>query len=285
MSTVRTEERPLGAAVGDVIGERVTDLVELSRSPPTTVLRVLPVGGRTLIVKLHERAYRAERERDVHAIVAASRRVQAAPLLSVSLEPPMLVYADTGLSPLPSCGVAATEALGEILAAFHQVTVDASALPTGRARLRPVEEQVAYLLKSVSFTIGERVRGALERLAEQSQRHRAVLCHGDLHPGNVLHKVGSSGLPVLIDFEQATLAPPEFDLARTLVLLDGFSLKIRSRLLAAYGSPVSADLLAGMVLFHSTSGWVHAQREQRDLARWQRRFRAAAAAIPERSHQ
>ena len=44
-----------------------------------------------------------------------------------------------------------------------------------------------------------------------------VICHGDLHPGNMLTRDGR--LVALLDWELATLAEPEFDVARTVVLL------------------------------------------------------------------
>jgi aminoglycoside phosphotransferase (APT) family kinase protein len=80
-------------------------------------------------------------------------------------------------------------------------------LPEQRAALRHQVERAAADLPSKAVT------RALDRL-EQLPTGEA-LCHGDLHPGNVL--VGRSGA-VIIDWENATAGNPAADMARALYL-------------------------------------------------------------------
>jgi aminoglycoside phosphotransferase (APT) family kinase protein len=59
----------------------------------------------------------------------------------------------------------------------------------------------------------EEALAALERLD-----HGAQLCHGDIHPGNVL--VADQG-PVIIDWIDAASGSPAADLGRTVLLFEG----------------------------------------------------------------
>jgi aminoglycoside phosphotransferase (APT) family kinase protein len=61
------------------------------------------------------------------------------------------------------------------------------------------------------------VDGVSWLIESRPARASEVVCHGDLHPGNLLARGGQ--LVALLDWELATLAEPEFDVARTFVLL------------------------------------------------------------------
>jgi aminoglycoside phosphotransferase (APT) family kinase protein len=62
------------------------------------------------------------------------------------------------------------------------------------------------------------LRAALERLrATQPSQDGAVLCHGDLHPFNLL--VEPDGSITVLDWTAAAIAPPAYDVANTWLLL------------------------------------------------------------------
>lgn len=62
------------------------------------------------------------------------------------------------------------------------------------------------------------VRTALERLRDtQPSQRRTVLCHGDLHPLNLLSD--AAGEVTVLDWTAAVIAPPEYDVAFTSLLV------------------------------------------------------------------
>ena len=63
----------------------------------------------------------------------------------------------------------------------------------------------------------EGLRGAVERHRSWSTFDRVALCHGDVHPGNVM--MTSDG-PVLLDWDLLCLAPPAWDHAPLLTLAE-----------------------------------------------------------------
>lgn len=83
-------------------------------------------------------------------------------------------------------------------------------LPDHRAQMRRMIERSAGTLG------GARSDAVLRRL--ETLDEGAVVCHGDLHPGNVV--VTTDG-PVVIDWLTAARGPAEADVARTLFLLAG----------------------------------------------------------------
>jgi aminoglycoside phosphotransferase (APT) family kinase protein len=72
-----------------------------------------------------------------------------------------------------------------------------------------------------------------------------VLCHGDVHPGNVL--VDSNG-PVLIDWDLACVGPPEWDHAPLMTWTRrwGGAPGIYEAFSAGYGHPVHEELAAAI---------------------------------------
>ncbi|MBB6038200.1 phosphotransferase enzyme family protein [Phytomonospora endophytica] len=277
MATSNLEQVLEVATVGT--GARVTDIVQLSGSPVSSVFRVLLTDDRAVIAKVYDPAhkYRAERERHLHTLVANSGDVAVPPLLDGNDGSTVLLFADIGLEP----STARLSQLGGLLARFHGLRPEAGLLPGGRARLRPFAEQLVSLVNSAGDLIPSEVLGVIREAAVLAPRCPQVLCHGDLHAGNVLHIPGRAPWrPVVIDFEQATIAPAEYDLARTLVITDSFGTDSRQELLSAYRPQIRPELLAPMVLFHATSGWIHAVRDGRHVRRWERRFHAARTALP-----
>ncbi|WIX85825.1 aminoglycoside phosphotransferase family protein [Amycolatopsis sp. DG1A-15b] len=76
---------------------------------------------------------------------------------------------------------------------------------------------------------------------------RGVLVHGDAHPGNIV--VTPSGGSVLLDFEYAGIAVPEWDLSEPLLHVTRFGMPAScwTKLRAAYGADrIDDDLLLAM---------------------------------------
>jgi aminoglycoside phosphotransferase (APT) family kinase protein len=159
----------------------------------------------------------------------------------------------------------------------------------------PVTERVRAAAPTVAFTVDElwahlhaasgaladdELTGALERLHDtQPPQHGSVLCHGDLHPFNLL-AVGDQ--VTVLDWTGAVVAPAAYDVALTWLLLRhpplvasalfrpaisaGAAVMAR-RFVASYRqtAPAAADL--GRLDWYAA---LHAARVLIDLARWQR---------------
>jgi aminoglycoside phosphotransferase (APT) family kinase protein len=84
----------------------------------------------------------------------------------------------------------------------------------GPSDLEALKERLRRQIESLSELPPPLADFALEALDACPDGDR--LCHGDFHPGNILHsKVG----PVLIDWTNATRGSPEADVARTNLML------------------------------------------------------------------
>ncbi len=99
--------------------------------------------------------------------------------------------------------------VGEQLARIHLdlfQLVPAAALPRQQDRLSAKLAQVAAHLPELADAM----------TIDVTPGHDIVVCHGDLHPGNVI--LGGRG-PVLIDWFDASVGDPLADVARTCILL------------------------------------------------------------------
>lgn len=94
-------------------------------------------------------------------------------------------------------------------AAMHR-PAPGSALPSQRERL--IRHLDLASPTPLPIALKDKVLRVLPRLPDG-----AVICHGDLHPGNVL--ISSRG-PIAIDWENASLGSPLADVARTALLLE-----------------------------------------------------------------
>jgi aminoglycoside phosphotransferase (APT) family kinase protein len=121
---------------------------------------------------------------------------------------------------LPSLARLLPEALGRAMADLHSLN------PAPMfARLTedgtPPEGVAAYLdrMRAMSEVVGRTdLVTAADRLAATAPAPgRMVLCHGDLHPFNLL--IDDAGTVTVIDWSAAILAPAEYDLAFTSLLL------------------------------------------------------------------
>lgn len=149
---------------------------------------------------------------------------------------------------------------------------------TPKAQLERVEQNASALGETNLSLVASRV--ALHKPPET----RTVLCHGDLHPFNVL--VDGDDV-VLVDWSAATVGPPEFDLAFTGLMLANPPLiaprplappirfagrRIADRFLNQYrrlGGTIDAGMLAW-------SADLHALRILLDVAVWERQGTVSA---------
>ena len=104
-----------------------------------------------------------------------------------------------------------TEPLAAELAAIHARIHAAS----GTGRLPPIRHWVAGAIERVSGGLPADLRAAVRRRLSELPDGDAV-CHGDMHPGNVVLTARGS---VVIDWLTAGAGPPALDVARTLFLL------------------------------------------------------------------
>jgi aminoglycoside phosphotransferase (APT) family kinase protein len=134
--------------------------------------------------------------------------VAGAPLLD-GLEGPSVVLAIPGLvRSLP-------DNLARCAAALHEMPVEALRRELG------TDDEIVNLLERMRSRVDAAGRADLGAVADglvstRPPRIREVVCHGDLHPLNVL--TGPDGL-ILIDWSTARIADPTYDLAFTMLLL------------------------------------------------------------------
>lgn len=104
--------------------------------------------------------------------------------------------------------------MAEMHAAMHTRVIispaESTVLPLQRQRLSR-RLQSAKALSPALCDAAQRLLASLSSAGEQR------LCHGDLHPGNVLLPPQSN--PVIVDWCDATYGDPPADVARTLLLL------------------------------------------------------------------
>ncbi len=106
--------------------------------------------------------------------------------------------------------------LGRLHAQIHNHTAD-STLPSHRHRTRDRIMSVSEL----SIPDRERLVLILDALPDGDQ-----VCHGDFHPDNVLIE-GSHA--IVIDWSDASAGPPEADVTRTLLLVEGADVPLKLR--------------------------------------------------------
>jgi hypothetical protein len=152
---------------------------------------------------------------------------------------------------------------GRIQAGLHEVRAPEE-IPPLRAALRGRIERAAPLPQELA-------RFALDVLDELPDGDR--ICHGDLHPGNIMR---TAGAPVLIDWTNVTRGDPAADFARTNLMVRMGDVPPGSPLVIRYGAIVARGLMR--------SSYVRAYRRARPLdlalaARWE--IPVAAARVAE----
>ncbi|HEU5318698.1 MAG TPA: aminoglycoside phosphotransferase family protein [Chloroflexota bacterium] len=107
--------------------------------------------------------------------------------------------------------------LGTLHARIHRAPLPADA--ADGPELRRLTNELDRKIGQFTHTPPDERAAALEQLMALKERGAASppsLCHGDFHPGNVI--LTARG-PVVVDWNDATLGPPEADVARTGVLM------------------------------------------------------------------
>jgi thiamine kinase len=148
---------------------------------------------------------------------------------------------------------ATARVLGDLHAAMHRRAAPPE-LPSLRDVLRARVDEAGAL----PHDLRPRVLALLDGLPDGDR-----LCHGDLHPGNVL---GTADDPVVIDWGDATRGAPAADVARTWVLVRFGALPP--------GTPATTRALAGvgrriLLRGHRAAYRAAAPLDEALLARWQ----------------
>ncbi|HET6953650.1 MAG TPA: phosphotransferase [Acidimicrobiales bacterium] len=121
---------------------------------------------------------------------------------------------------LPRLATALPHQLAEAMAGIHRVDpapVAAAVREAAPSAAFTVDELWTRLRASVAGTGRADLDDALDRLvAGEPRRARAVICHGDFHPFNLLT---SATRTTVLDWTGAVAAPPAYDVAFTWLLL------------------------------------------------------------------
>jgi aminoglycoside phosphotransferase (APT) family kinase protein len=161
--------------------------------------------------------------------------------------------------------------MGAALAAVHKIGLDAYGYLTDRI-LEPLPDNGTYMRRQFAKKLKEfkdlggddRLHDAVARRIERDGAlfddcDSAVLCHNDLHEGNVLVAERPGGWEVtgVIDVENAIAADPLIDLAKTDYYALGRGEAERAALLEGYGSlPAgAAERLELYRLYHAVELW------------------------------
>ncbi|MEU8269875.1 aminoglycoside phosphotransferase family protein [Sphaerisporangium sp. NPDC049002] len=283
---------PVGTSAVDIacralLGTQAVQAHQLSASASTAVYRVILTERQihdSMIVKVYagRTQWKAGKE---HLILAERSGCSAFGIPDVVASGPIpghdltaLVLTDLGSNTLHQTISDGTYSrrdalglLGQILNAFHH--------DPGHSADRTRSPVVSHLVLDarrlrdrLPEEVNWRVQTSLDRLARPAAQRKAVSCHGDLHFGNVVLRAAYA-LPYLIDFEQATDAPAEYDLAQTAVTTDALTSGDLTSLMTSYLGPTSYGLLTDLIVFHTLRGWWWAARQEgRDVALWQTRL-------------
>lgn len=172
---------------------------EVRRGAPGTVVKTLTRDMPAIVMSLEAAGSRA----------AMAAGLPAPALLEAALEadPPSLIFEFVdGVELARLYGDLGAAAVGATLADLqHQVR------QVRGAAVSAIEDFLGYQLDNVK--IPENLRAAARRdLTRLTAHAERVLCHMDLHDANVLQTAHG---PVIIDWMNASAAPPEADVART----------------------------------------------------------------------
>ncbi|WP_328913175.1 MULTISPECIES: phosphotransferase family protein [unclassified Streptomyces] len=276
----------LDAACRDLLGTAAIDAHRLTQAPRSAVYRTtLRASGlpASVIIKLHtgSASWKAAKEHRVVTALAGSAQLGLPRALAcgavAGADVTALVLEDLGRLSLHEAVRTgdwprhqALRLLGHLLREFHRLPRGAQ--PGAR---RAFAEQVTVLLARLPEPLRVATRGVLLRAVDLAETHDQVLCHGDLHLGNVVLPA-TDPRPHLIDFEQTAPAFAEYDVAQGVVTCGVLAAGDRELIAAGYGGGLDDGLLTHLIVFHTLRGWLYAAvREKRDTQLWQTRLNTA----------
>ncbi|MDR7275513.1 phosphotransferase family protein [Catenuloplanes atrovinosus] len=249
----------------------VTEVVTRGGGSLHTVYEVRLAGAEPLIVKRYSEGWRWKQAKEIHVYT----------LMAGIPGVPRVVGADheramTALTMLPGRpkwdrmpdDASAYRRMGEFQAALHRIRMPAYGyIVTGI--LEPVADNLTFMRRRFARQLDEfraaggpvDVHDAVARRAVEGEPYVAacdgpVLCHNDLHEGNVL--VDDDGTVTgFIDVENALSADPMTDLAKTIQFDIGGSAAKRAALLAGYGPlpRYGAERIALYRMYHALELW------------------------------
>ncbi|BEL03539.1 hypothetical protein Q0Z83_017300 [Actinoplanes sichuanensis] len=263
---------PLDQVLPD--GSVVTEVVPRTGGSLHSVFEVRRAGAEPLVVKRYTDDFRAKQAKELYvyellADVGSVPRVVGADLASgltaFTMVPgrPMWEHPSS-----PATDRAAYLRIGRFQAALHRI-----ALPgygdLAAGVVDPVSDNLTYMRLRFARQLAEfRAAGgpvslhdAVARRVADADHHfaactGAVLCHLDLHEGNVL--VDDAGTVTgFIDVENAQAADPMADLAKTIQFETSGSAAKRAALLEGYGPlpPFGAERIDLYRMFHALELW------------------------------
>ncbi len=181
--------------------------------------------------------------------------------------------------------------VGRLLRCFHQT-------PTPESLA--VDEVLGCILRScerherIAAEYGEVTASSLARAIRRwidlhgIGQGLTVLCHGDLHPENIVLPNRSSSLRAkafgIVDFESTLFAPAIVDVAKSIVVCGTGDDVDSAALLSGYGE-IDSDqaVLLGLQAFHAMNGWIYARLvAKRDVALWDCRLRTFGSRVRRR---
>ncbi|GAA3455522.1 aminoglycoside phosphotransferase family protein [Dactylosporangium matsuzakiense] len=255
-------------------GSVVTAVLPRTGGSMSTVWEVRRAGAEPLIVKQYAAEWRRQQAKEVY-VYSLATAVSAVPrVVRADYERAMTVLTLLPGRPLweresePGTVLAAYRRMGAFLAELHRVRLPAyGELETGI--VVPVPGNAEFMRRRfVGHLHNFRAAGgpadihdAVERIAAAAAPifatcSGAVLCHADLHEGNVL--VDDSGAVTgFVDVENAIAADPMLDLAKTLQFDTRESPAKRAALLDGYGPlpPRGAERIELYRLYHAVELW------------------------------
>jgi Ser/Thr protein kinase RdoA (MazF antagonist) len=283
-------ESAVTLACRSLLGAEAIQATCLSRALRSAVYRVVLHDHRTVIVKLHhgESRWKAVKERQAMQAVAVYTTLRTATILACGPVPghdtTALITTDLGETSLSRPSGQGTgsrsqtlKVLGAVLAQFHQLPARCGP-PAATGGLSLAEQVTAlrsHCPEHLLAATGPALRRAVELTGTATSAGRLVWCHGDMHPGNVLlrHRELEDSAAYVIDFEQMVRAVPEYDVAQSAVTSDALDGNELAEIAIGYRTPLSADLVAVLIVFHVLRGWVYAAlAEHRDTRLWATRL-------------
>ncbi|HEX6355207.1 aminoglycoside phosphotransferase family protein [Actinophytocola sp.] len=236
---------------------------------------VYELPGEALVVKRYTGESRWKQAKEVHVYSLLAGVAGAPSVVHIDTARGVTVLTRVPGEPLSSVRVDTIEdvyrQIGELQAAVHTITQPAFGYLT-TSLLDPAPDNTAYMSERFATKLAEFADRdgdpAIHRLASEYVAERsdllgncagAVLCHNDLHEGNVLVEQGTDGWRVtgLVDVENAIAADPLMDLAKTVQYDLTRSPGKVAGLLAGYG-PLPPDGPARLTLyrlFHALELW------------------------------